>query len=147
MTRRNAVRAREKPVRAAVPCPRASGTSGADLAREYALRLQANTMPERDLLGFVLAMARALGWVAYHTHDSRHSAAGFPDVIAVRDGAALAFELKRQREDPTPEQAAWLAELARVPGVIAGIWRPMDWLDGTIERVLMGMGHAGDDGH
>ena len=42
------------------------------------------TMSERDFQGQVISMAEALGWLVYHTYDSRHSKAGFPDLNMVR---------------------------------------------------------------
>jgi hypothetical protein len=103
-----------------------------------ARRILAAAMPERTLQENVRRMALAFRWRYFHVHRSQHSPAGFPDVIAVRDGVLLAFELKRQDKEPAPDQAAWLADLAAVPGVTAGLWKPMDWISGEIERVLRG---------
>lgn len=69
-------------------------------------------------------MATALGWTWYHTHDSRRSPAGFPDLVLVRD-RVLFRELKDDRRRLEPEQIEWLNRLTRA-GADAGVWRPKD---------------------
>jgi len=91
----------------------------------------AKVMPEKDLLASVREMAVALGYLVYHTHDSRRSEGGFPDVAIVGHGRFLLRELKRQSGVVTPEQKVWLAALVDA-GVDAGIWRPADLLAGQI---------------
>lgn len=75
----------------------------------------------------ILDAARLLGWMAYHTHDSRKSEPGFPDIIAVRGGRVLAIECKRERGRVRPEQVMWVEALSEVPGVTAMIARPSQW--------------------
>lgn len=60
--------------------------------------------------------ARAAGWLAYHTHDSRRSEPGFPDAVFVRDGRIVFAELKAARGRVTPEQRAWLEALGKAAG-------------------------------
>ncbi len=48
---------------------------------------------------------------------------------------ALAAELKREGKNPSAQQAAWLAAL-EAAGVEVFVWRPGDWMDGTIEGIL-----------
>ncbi len=76
----------------------------------------------------------------YHTHDSRRSQAGFPDIVAIRHdprGRTLAvLELKRETGQVTDEQAQWLVAwdaiatyvTHRSSGVrmIVGVFRPSD---------------------
>lgn len=79
--------------------------------------------------------------LAYHTWRSDHSEAGFPDWFfvgvnhATGFGEALAMELKRQSEDPSDEQAEWLAGLSAA-GIRAVVRRPSDLLAGDISREL-----------
>jgi hypothetical protein len=70
-------------------------------------------MLEADLQSAVVKLARTLGGLVYHTHDSRRSAAGFPDLVIVfeRTGAILFAELKQDGKHPTPEQNQWLRAL------------------------------------
>jgi len=103
----------------------------ADLARD---------MLERDLQAKVLRIARDLGYeLTYHTHDSRRSNPGFPDLVllSLRRGRVLYRELKTERGRVSPDQQRWLVALREV-GCDAGVWRPTDLLDGTVVRELTG---------
>jgi hypothetical protein len=103
-------------------------------------------MTEAVLQEAIIECARTLGWLVYHTHDSRHSAKGFPDLALVRDGRLVFAELKAEGKNPTLDQEAWLLELRTVgtlarphnegPRVQAFLWRPDDWLSGRIESIL-----------
>lgn len=64
---------------------------------------------EADMQQAVMDAARLGGWLAYHTHDARRSPEGFPDVLAVRGGEMVAYELKTVRNHTTAAQEAWLA--------------------------------------
>jgi hypothetical protein len=80
----------------------------------------------------VLALAKLKGWRDYHTHDSRRSAAGFPDLVLVRGERLIFAELKRDGGKPRPEQMEWLTALGGVGGIVCGhvqtfVWRPADW--------------------
>jgi hypothetical protein len=72
--------------------------------------------------------ARLLGWLVYHVYDARRSAPGWPDCFAVRNGRAVAIELKTMRGRVSPEQRRWIAELDAVPGITAFVAHcPRDW--------------------
>lgn len=107
-------------------------TSAAELARARAL-LGAE-VTEKDFQGEVLRAARLLGWRCYHTLDSRGSAAGFPDVVAVRGSRLVMAELKRQKGTVSDAQQAWLDDLAKVATLETFLWRPTDWPQ--VEEVL-----------
>lgn len=93
-------------------------------------------MSEKELQEAVLETARALGWLCFHTHDSRRSQAGFPDLVLVhRGGGLLIRELKTAAGKVSPEQAEWL-KLFKRAGVDVGVWRPDDWTGGAVEREL-----------
>ena len=73
----------------------------------------------------VVSLARQTGWNRiYHTHDSRRSAHGFPDLVLVRDRVIFA-ELKTEKGKLSDAQQAWLDAL-RAAGAEAYIWRPSD---------------------
>lgn len=93
-------------------------------------------MSERDLLDATVDLARTLHYLAYHTHNSRHSAAGFPDLVLAHklSGALLVAELKTDRGRVSPAQDEWLRALAH--RAVVFVWRPKDWHDQTIRRVL-----------
>lgn len=75
----------------------------------------------------VMREAKRRGWLAYHTHDSRRSEPGFPDLVMLRAGRLLFAELKSAAGAPTDAQAEWLAALRAVEGAEVYLWRPADW--------------------
>lgn len=101
-----------------------------------ARRLLDGAVTEAELQANVLELADRRGWLSYHTHDSRRSAAGFPDLALVRGDRLVFAELKREGRYPTPAQRTWLAALGQVAGVESYLWRPSRWSD--IARVLAG---------
>jgi len=83
---------------------------------------------ENRFLARVLHLAKLHGWEPYHTHDSRRSAPGFPDLILAKPGhPLLCIELKTNTGKPTMEQLQWLSVLQRVEKPQAALWRPNDW--------------------
>jgi len=74
----------------------------------------------------VIDLAHLTGWLCYHTHDSRRSCPGFPDVILVRGTQLLAAELKSERGRVTPAQQGWIDALSRA-GIEVHVWRPADF--------------------
>jgi hypothetical protein len=78
---------------------------------------------EKDWQAQVVDLARRLGWRRiYHTHDSRRSAHGFPDLVLCRDRVVF-LELKCETGKLTEEQRGWLDAL-RGAGVEAYVARP-----------------------
>ena len=97
-------------------------------------------MSEKDFQAGVLKLARFHGFtLRYHTHDSRRSAPGFPDLVLVntRTGRILWRELKRNKGRVSPEQREWLDGLTAC-GMDAAVWRPNDLDDGTVLAQLRG---------
>ncbi len=103
-------------------------------------------MTEDQLQAQVLEFARGMGWLAYHTRDSRRSERGFPDLVLVHpfSGALLFAELKRDGEHPTAEQRRWLRALA-LRGA-AFVWTPAHWRTGDVARALRRWSQAPVDG-
>jgi len=96
-------------------------------------------MTEQQLQDAVTALADVLGWSWYHTHDSRRSRPGYPDLHLWHPGKGrgLFVELKRAGKGPTAAQAAVLLELAQVYGQDAvHVWTPTDWSNGTVQQCL-----------
>lgn len=91
---------------------------------------------EREFQAQIVELAELHGFAWYHTHDSRRSPAGFPDLILVKPPRFIAAELKTSSGRTRPEQKAWLELLARCPGIEVYLWRPDDF-DG-IARLLSG---------
>jgi hypothetical protein len=131
------------------------------------LDFTARTTKERDLQECIRRLAKARGLAYYHTHRAQHSPAGFPDCVIAEQTAGQPFrvtfgdegeeiettaygarfviaELKTQTAKPSAEQIKWLslfAQLADDVGwdkVSVCLWRPIHWLDGSIDAVLSG---------
>jgi hypothetical protein len=71
-------------------------------------------MTEEELRKSYLKAATLYGWMQYHTHDSRRSAAGFPDDVLVNPdrGRVVYVEAKSANGKVMPEQTAWHDALA-----------------------------------
>lgn len=89
---------------------------------------------EKEFQSQIIRLAKLLGWIVYHTHDSRRSPGGFPDLVLAKHKVIFA-ELKSPTGRPTAEQTAWLDRL-RLAGQDARLWSPVDWPE--IEAVLKG---------
>lgn len=89
---------------------------------------------EKAFQDLIVQLAQWCGWRTYHTHDSRRSDAGWPDLVLVRErtesesrGHLLLFrELKARRGRITPEQQLW-GRLLLGAGASWAIWKPDDW--------------------
>ena len=99
---------------------RSSGSAAAVLAA---------AMTERQLQDGIIDAATQRGWLCYHTHQSVNSEAGFPDLVMVRSGRLLVWELKKQGESPTVAQQRWLDEFAGCAGLDVRVVRPADYDD------------------
>lgn len=100
-------------------------------------------MTEKQLSQNIVDAARTLGWLVYRTFDSRRSVPGYPDLTMIHpDTGRLIFaELKTAKGRLRPAQIEWLGalrEVARDRGLEVYCFRPMDWIDGTIEAILRG---------
>lgn len=82
------------------------------------------TQTEKQWQAEVVRAARLLGWTAYHTHDSRRSEPGWPDLALVRDRLVMA-ELKTDTGRISPDQQRWL-DLLGGAGIETYVWRPRD---------------------
>lgn len=80
---------------------------------------------EKAWMAQVIELAQRLKWAVYHTHDSRRSAPGFPDLVMLRDGRMIVCELKTLRGKLTDDQRFWLDQFAQCDGVErVEVWRP-----------------------
>ncbi len=96
-------------------------------------RIDLKPISEAEFMAQVIQYARLHGWLEYHTHDSRHSTPGFPDLVFVRGAVLLFAELKVAGRKLTAEQAKWVA-LLEAAGLPVYLWRETDWPE--IEAVL-----------
>jgi hypothetical protein len=85
-------------------------------------------MSEKDWQEQVIELAHTLGYVTYHTYDSRRCEPGLPDLFLLRMAPPrfVVIELKTTRGRITKEQRIWLNGL-RAAGVEAYIFRPHQW--------------------
>ena len=80
---------------------------------------------EKEFQGQVLDLARLSSWLCYHTHDSRRSAPGFPDLVLVRPPRLVFAELKSEEGRIKPEQKVWLEALSNcTEAPESHLWRP-----------------------
>ncbi len=105
-------------------------------ASELTLRLT-----ETELQQKITDRAELLGWLVYHTYDSRRSAPGFPDLVLARKGRVLFVEVKSEKGRLSRAQAKWLRALGigkpSIPCLDCHevyVWRPSDMAE--IEDVL-----------
>lgn len=90
---------------------------------------------EREFQSQILELLQYNRWACYHTHDSRRSEAGYPDVTALhaRTGDKFVAELKTEKGKATPAQLEWLARFEAC-GIDSYLWRPSA-IDAIIQRV------------
>jgi len=88
---------------------------------------------EAAFLEQVRRVASDYGWLPYHTHNSKRSEPGFPDLVLVRADRLVFAELKRVKGRISPDQGKWIWALRRA-GREVYVWRPVDW--DTIHEAL-----------
>jgi len=89
---------------------------------------------EEELLADVRELIAEHRLLGYHTHDSRRSERGFPDLVIC--GRRVLFrELKTTEGTMSGPQARWKWRLLAT-GADWGIWTPEDLASGRIEREL-----------
>lgn len=85
-------------------------------------------MTEKQFQTEIVQVARQSGFtLAYHTHDSRRSERGFPDLVLVHPGLrwVLFVEVKTEKGKLAPDQVRWRDALIAT-GQRWYCWRPRD---------------------
>lgn len=86
---------------------------------------------EDDFTDWVIARAHDHGYLVAHFRPARTAKGyrtpiqgdtGFPDLVLAKPGDLIVSEIKRNGQDPRPDQRAWLVAL----GALAVVWRPRD---------------------
>ena len=115
---------------------------------------------EREFMQQIIDLATYNGWRVFHDNATNarrkcphcgevlhqpRNVSGFPDLIMLRDGVLLAWEVKREdgRSKPTEAQQAWLHEFKQIPGqpwYSTTVVRPSSW--GFVEQVLTAPGRG-----
>jgi hypothetical protein len=83
---------------------------------------------EKDWRQQIVTLCKLLGYDVYFTWNSRHSPAGFPDIVAVNPikKRLIVSELKVGKAKLTPFQEKWIQHFKDC-GIEAYIWRPSQW--------------------
>lgn len=99
-------------------------------------RMAAFAMSEDELQENVRELCKLLGLDVQHINDSRRCwLPGWPDLWIAGDGGILHRELKDMRNSVSLDQRRVGSRIIRSGGDWA-IWRPIDWVDGTIRHAL-----------
>lgn len=83
-------------------------------------------MTERQLMDGLISAARRLNLLVYHTHMSRHSEAGFPDLCIVGNGRIAFMECKGPKGKLSEPQRTWIIQL-QAAGIDAFAVYPADY--------------------
>ena len=101
-------------------------------------------MTEEDLLTAVLDLAMTANWRVCHFRPARTNKGwrtlvqghtGWPDLMLCGHRRFLVAELKSDKGSLSDDQARWRLVLD-LAGVEYHVWKPRDWLDGTIAEAL-----------
>ena len=101
---------------------------------------------EKQFQSQLIRTACMLNWTVYHTHDSRKSAPGFPDLVMLGHGRQIVAELKTEKGRVSPYQTGWLdafREVTQPPEVF--LWRPSD-IDEVIHTLQNQASPSGSSG-
>ncbi len=98
----------------------------------------ATAADEKHFMADVIREAKRCGWLVYHTHNSRRSQAGFPDLVMIRGCRMIVAELKTETGKTSPQQDDWLLAFNSVAytsdNLEVHVWTPSMWPE--IERTL-----------
>lgn len=112
-----------------------------------AQKLIAQTMSETELQNNIVHLFQTYHWLVHaeikaqkkdgRWHTAIQGDAGYPDLTASRfenkHYDLLIIELKSEKGKLSKEQQKWRDN---IPRGVYHLWRPSDWLDGTIEEML-----------
>lgn len=81
---------------------------------------------EADIQSAIVADAQMLGYLVYHTYDSRRCVPGFPDLVIVGYGHLIVLEIKTDRGRVSEAQRQWMTQLSAA-GVDVRLYRTSEW--------------------
>ena len=82
---------------------------------------------EKQFMAAIVDYAKINGWLCYHTHDSRRSAPGFPDLVLCKPPRQVVAELKNKKDILSWAQRRRLADLTQCSRIDVHVWWPGDW--------------------
>jgi len=93
---------------------------------------------EKQFQSQVIDLAQKLGYLCYHTYDSRRCSPGFPDIVIVGRGRILYRdrEMKTSKGKLTDAQRNW-GEKLQASGGDWCVWRPSD-MEEIIANLMKG---------
>ena len=111
---------------------------------EESRRVLWESISEKDFMAGIIADAERLGWLTFHTYDSRRSNEGFPDLFMLHPTKMriVILETKAMKTKTTAKQKAWIKALQAFAIVVgpkffyAAIVRPSD--QALIDSLLSG---------
>lgn len=71
---------------------------------------------ESSIVAAIVRLAKSHGWWVMKIHGGPYQMAGVPDLLCLKHGLAMFFEVKQPGKKPTKIQVARMAEIERVGG-------------------------------
>jgi len=97
------------------------------VARRRRIAPPLKPQPEAVLQRQVIQLAQVYGWRVYFTYRSKHSPAGWPDLVLVKPPHMYIWELKADEGRLTPAQSTTLHLLGGCTELSVAVRRPRDW--------------------
>jgi len=101
---------------------------GDKMGRKNILKLTHKDMDEN-----VREICKVMGYLHYHTHDSRRSQPGFPDWLIIKEDTLVFVELKCGKDKLNEDQIKWFVALRRLRRCEAYVVRDQEGLDVLME--------------
>lgn len=76
---------------------------------------------ESSITKSIIALAKSLGWWTFKIAGGPMQTAGIPDLLCVKHGSAVFFEVKQPGKKPTPLQEQRMHEIRTVGGAVAEV--------------------------
>lgn len=76
---------------------------------------------ESSITKSIIALAKSLGWWTFKIAGGPMQTAGIPDLLCVKHGNAVFFEVKQPGKKPTPLQEQRMHEIRTVGGAVAEV--------------------------
>lgn len=91
-------------------------------------KYKANEISHKQFQQQIIDLAKLAGFEhIYFTWNSRHSPAGFPDLVIIKERRQIVAELKVGKDNLSPEQYFWLLEFKKGRHTEVYVWYPEDF--------------------
>lgn len=85
----------------------------------------------------IVTLAKSRGWWTFKIAGGPMQMAGVPDLLVIKHGRAVFFEVKRPGQKPRPLQVQRIKEIREIGGAVAEVVTSRD----EAERILNGIDH------